>query len=404
MRQVVITGMGITLPGAHRPDELWDLAVAGHSQVAPIDRFDTTGHTCPRAGVVADEALGALPNRLRKRMDRFSALALAAADSALADAGLSPDGPAGDIGVYLGNMYAGWEITEPSLRRLYTQGYTGVSPYIASAWFPTAAQGQVTIARGLKGFSKTVSADTAGSALAIGYGMRAIQEGRARVMLCGGAEAPITPYAYTFCTNGGRTSPTGYLPFDSRANGFCVGEGAVFLVLEDAESAHARGARVHARVSGFGVGRARQNEVFAGPGRRALSRVISTAVSEAGISPDLVDYVGLDAQGTVAADEAELAVLESTLGPAGDRRGQTTIKPVTGHLLGAAAAVEAAGALLAIRHGVTPAIASSPTESGATDHHLAPVNRAPRRRPVRNALVNARGADGTVAACLISAA
>lgn len=398
MRRVAITGLGLSLPGAQSLDELAEPVRLGHTFLGETDRITAAPTACADAGVVEDGPVGAADRRLRKRMDRFTWLAMAAARRALEDAA-SPAGP-DRTGVYLANMFGGWEITDPSLRGLFQTGYTGVSPYIASAWFPTAAQGQITINRGLKGFSKTIAADTAGAALALGYAARAVQEGRADLMLCGGAEAPVTPYAYTFCLTSGRLAAGTYHPFHQGADGFCVGEGAVVLALEDHEAAVARGARIHAELAGFAAGHAPADDVFGGKGRRVLAEVVGEALDEAGVAPGDLDYVGLDAQGASAADRSELVALTEVLGAAAADVPCTSVKPVTGHLLGAAPAVEVAGALLAMRTGVIPPIAGCEHPLPALD---LVTGRARTGRRVRTALVNARGADGTVAALVLKA-
>ncbi|MER6301136.1 beta-ketoacyl synthase N-terminal-like domain-containing protein [Kitasatospora sp. NPDC001539] len=401
MRKVVITGVGLALPGARTTEQFWELVGAGRPAVTEIDRFPTGQYTARRAGTAGDEAVASIPLRLRKRMDRFCQLALVAAQDALAAAGLDPaDAPEG-VGVYLGNMYGGWEITEESMRRLCRVGYTGVSPYIASAWFPTAPQGQISIKWGIKGFSKTVAADTASAAVAVGYAARAIAEGRADAMLAGGAEAPVTPYTYTFCETSGRLTPGDYRPFGAGADGFLVGEGAVVLTLEAEESARARGAEILAEVAGFAAGHASSDQVFGRTGTDVLTHVAQTALKEAEVVPQDLDLIALDAQGTVYADAGEVRAVQDLLGAgAVDRVPCTTVKPVTGHLLGAAPAVDLLAALLAIRHGAVPPVAGiTAGEREATELDL--VVDAPRVRPVRSALVNARGADGTVAALVL---
>ncbi|MGW5677891.1 beta-ketoacyl-[acyl-carrier-protein] synthase family protein [Streptomyces sp. NPDC003860] len=397
MTETVITGIGLALPGASDTDQLWRSVTEGRSAVRPIERFDTESYPCANAGFLAEETerktIGTFSPRVRKRMDRFCQLALSAARSAQLDAGLAPSEDADRTGVYMGNMYGGWEITEPSLRGLLDQGYTGVSPHIASAWFPTAPQGQITIGNGLTGFSKTLVADSASAALAIGYGARAVSEGRADVLLAGGAEAPVTPYTYTFCTTSGRLSPTGtYRPGDDASDGFCVGEGAVMFVLEREETARARKAVPLARLAGFAVRHVREDEVFGPTGTRTLAAALTAALDEAGV--EHVDCVALDAQGAAAADESELTAIHSVLGPVP----LTTAKSVTGNLLGAAPAVDAAVALLSLQHGTIPPVTGCEHPRNA---HI--VVGAPRDTPVRTVALLARGADGTIAASVLRA-
>lgn len=384
MTKVVVTGVGLVLPGANTLHQLGTAVAEGRSAIDTLDRFDPAGHTSTQAAVVDDSQLAVFGPRLTKRMDRFCTMAMVAAKRAMEQAGLlANDGAslsarvdAERTGVYLGNMFGGWEATEQSMRRLCQIGYTGVSPYVASAWFPTAAQGQISINLGLKGFAKTIIGDTASSALALGYAAAAIRDGRADVMLAGGAEAPVTPYSYTFCTTSGRMSATAYRPFHPLADGFQVGEGSVVFVLEALEHARRRNAPVLAEITGFATGHAPTSEIFAERGAQALSRVAAQALDGARIDPAEVDYVGLDAQGRPDADREEEAAMCHLLGGRLEAVTRRTVKPVTGHLLGAAAATEVAGAL--------QAISSSPTTT-------------------KTALVNARGADGTIACCVVSA-
>jgi 3-oxoacyl-[acyl-carrier-protein] synthase II len=397
MRTVAVTGLGAALPGGPDLTTWWAGVLAGHRAIAPIDRFDLAPFGPAHAAPVAEEALASLPKRNRKRMDRFCQLALVATADALDDAGL--DLGAADrsrVGTYVGNMFGGWEITEPSLRRLATEGYTGVSPYVASAWFPTAPQGQMTIERDLHGFSKTVSTDTASALLAIGHAAHAIAEGRADVMICGGAEAPITPYTYTFCTTSGRLSPDGYRPFAADGGGFAVGEGAAMLVLEDLDAARARGAHVHAIVGGFATGHVRADARTTDRAAEVHAGIVDRALSAAGVRGADVAYAGLDAEGDAALDAHELRALARSLGAGRDDLVASTVKAATGHLLGAAPATEALGAVLALRDGRAPAL-------DGTDP-AAPLSLATGAgAAVRSgaALVDARGGDGTVAAAVL---
>ncbi|NNG38508.1 hypothetical protein HJ588_04360 [Flexivirga sp. ID2601S] len=379
-RDVLITGVGVVVPGARDLSELSPDHFRDRVMARPIDRFDTTGHTSSTAAVVDDAELASVPRRLRKRVDRFCALSLVAVDRALGAAGLvSNDGTLSSAvdrdraGVIFGNMFGGWEMTEDSLRRLCQVGYTGVSPYIAAGWFPTASQGQVSIRWGLRGFSKTVVADTASGATAVGTAADAIRSGRADLVIAGAAEAPVTPYTWTFCTTTGRLSPTTYRPFTASADGFTAGEGSVVFVLESAANAQARGATPLAKFGGFASTHAHSKAPFAEPAATTWSAF--TALQRAGVHAGEVDYVGLDAQGQTGADQAELHGLDTILGSNSDAVGRHTIKPHTGHLLGAAAAVELGAAVHAIQRGAS-----------------------------QTALVHARGAEGTVTSSVLTAA
>jgi 3-oxoacyl-[acyl-carrier-protein] synthase II len=398
--KVVVVGAGFVLPGARTKQEFWSLARSGKTATAMIDRFPVATYTGKRAGIVADEQLDLFPARMRKRMDRFCQLSMVATHDALRSAGLTDGVPAERTGIYVGNMFGGWEITEPSLRNLCQVGYIGVSPYIATAWFPTAPQGQISIHWNVKGYNKTVSADTASAAVAIGYAARAIAEGRADIMITGGAEAPVTPYTYTFCETSGRLTPGDYAPFTDTARGFHVGEGAVMFVLESESSANARGARVLAEVAGFATGHARSREVFDRPGSTTLAQIGRAALHDAGLAASDLDYVALDAQGKVDADSSEADAMTELLAEAGGDVPCSTAKPTVGHLLGAAPAVEMLATVLAMEHSEIPPIAG--IDCG--NHDLDLVVGDPRPQDIQAALVMARGADGTVAALALTAA
>jgi len=244
----------------------------------------------------------------------------------------------------------------------------------------------------MQGYSKTIVADTASSALAIGYAARAIQEGRASTMLAGGAESPITPYTYSFCARSGRLSSTGYRIFDSESSGFLVGEGAVILVLEELRAAQQRNAHIYAELAGWATGYLpHTNTPWSDEGQR-FSRLIKQALDNASMTPDQIDYVGLDAQGLLAADITEAQALVHTFGLSQPRLVATTCKPTLTHLLGAGAAAEVATALLALQHGVIPPVAECLSLDKACPLDL--VVGKPRQMVARTALVNARGADG----------
>lgn len=409
IRTVVVTGIGVTLPGAQTAQQLWNNAVAGSAALTPATGLAAAGHPRVTAGQVADGALAVFPARLRKRMDRFCQLSMVAARQALHDANIGDDVAASGVdparaGAYIGNMYGGWELTEPSLRDLSTRRWSAVSPYIATSWFPTAPQGQISIHWGLKGYSKTVVADTASAAMAVGYAARTIASGEADLLIAGGAEAPVTPYTYTFCRGSGRLSDGEYRPFTPGSTGFRIGEGAAVLVLESLESARRRGVPVLAEVAGFAAGHAYRGRVFAAEGAALAARVATEALTGAGVNSADVDYVGLDAQGDPSADNSELAALCQVFAGTGRRVPSTSLKPLTGHLLGAAAAVELVGALLALRGQAVPALhGADPVNLSVSSEGPDLVSGAARRVPIRTALVNARGADGSIASCVLRA-
>ncbi len=400
-RKAVITGIGMITPGGTTLPEVWETVLHGQSVARPIETFDAALYPTQKAGIVeSKDIFKPFSARSLKRMDRFCCLALAATNQALQDSAMDLQGiERSSAGVYVGNMYGGWGVTDPSLRRLLIDGYREVSPYVASAWFPTASQGQITIQWGLQGYSKTITADTASSALAIGYAARAIEQGRADVMIAGGAESPITPYTYSFCTRSGRLNPAGYQIFDAEGTGFLVGEGAVMFVLEELKAAQQRHAHIYAEVAGWATSYLPQENSLWSDEGRSFARLITRSLADAKVNLEDIDYLGLDAQGLLAADLAEAQAIGRIFATSLQQPPATTSKPTLTHLLGAGAATEVATALLAMQYGTIPPVSLSP--SAIRDNPLHLVVGEPRQAEVKNALVNARGADGVQVALVL---
>ena len=271
MRRAVITGIGVVSPAGNSPEELFDRLTSGEGFTSEISRFDASRYPSRHAGLVSDPGGEEIfSKRLLKKLDRFSHMALTASDGAIKDSGINLDGEDKNrVGIAFGNALGGWSFAEEELRDLWTHGLREVSPYQATAWFPAAPQGQISIFYGIKGFSKTIISDIASSHLAISYAARAIQTGKADVMLAGGTEAPVSPYALLCCNTSGELSLTGsYRPFSKGRDGYIIGEGAAVLVIEEMEKAVARGARIYAEVKGFGHTSDGDSSDYAGPVRR----------------------------------------------------------------------------------------------------------------------------------------
>lgn len=249
-RRVVITGIGVVAPSGVGKTDFWNGMKEGTSFVTPISKFDASRYPSRIAGEVKELKIPeSFSKRLLKKLDRFSHMALVATDLALKDGKL--DLAAEDLtraGVFVGNALGGWQYAETELRDLYVEGIEGVSPYQATAWFPAAPQGQISIHYGLKGYSKTVISDRASSLMALGYAARTIKKGNVDIVVAGGTEAPVTPYALLCCNTNGSLStrneeaPSAYRPFDGTRDGFVIGEGAGIVVLEEMEHALKRGA------------------------------------------------------------------------------------------------------------------------------------------------------------------
>src|SRR3989338_1559399 len=261
MNKIAITGLGLVSPSGIDKRKFWANVKAGRSAIRKIDRFDASLYPSHVAGQVHElDAYSNVSSRLLKKIDLFSHMGLVASEMAIQDAGL--DMTAENLkrcGIFMGNAIGGWLYAETELRDLYLEGREGVSPFMASAWFPAAPQGQVSIHYGIKGYSKTIVSDRASSLMAIAYAAKNLIRGKNDFILAGGMEAPVTPYALLCCNTSGmltikNDSPaTAYKPFDKNRDGFAIAEGAGILTLEGQERVKNRKAHVYANIIGFGT-------------------------------------------------------------------------------------------------------------------------------------------------------
>jgi len=248
-QRIAITGMGVVSAAGLKKETFWAHLKRGASCIDEIKRFDSSLYPSRIAGQVHElDCYSHLSGRLIKKIDVFSHMALVASEQALQDAKINLEQTDKDkVGVFMGNALGGWLFAETELRDMYIEGREGISPYMASAWFPAAPQGQVTIYYGFKGYSKTVVADKASSALALWYGGKTVSQDKNEFVLAGGMEAPITPYALLCANTYGSLSKnnlnarTAYRPYDLYRDGFVLGEGAGIMILETEASAISRG-------------------------------------------------------------------------------------------------------------------------------------------------------------------
>jgi 3-oxoacyl-[acyl-carrier-protein] synthase II len=400
-KRVVVTGIGVLAPGGIGKEAFWEGLKSAESRVKSIDRFDASRFSTRIAAVIDDfDAAAFVPRRVIKKCDRFTHFAIAATDLAFKDAGLDPAGMDRErIGLVIGNNLGGWEFGERGLYQLYQEGPQFVSPYQASAWFPAAPQGQISLLWGLKGFSKTVVAERASGAVALAYGMRAITQGHADVIVAGGTEAPISPYGFLcYCVSGLLSTANehpaeAYRPFDLKRDGLVIGEGSGMLVLEELDHALARGARIYGEIAGYGLTSDGQHPTNYGSNANQFARAMRLALQRGGLEPAQIDYVCADGAGSVEGDRLETEAIKAVFGErAGDGLLVSAPKSAFGHLMGAAGAVDAATVLLSMESGVV-----APTinyRQPDPDCDLDYVPNQPREASVNAALVNARGQGG----------
>ncbi|MCI3279351.1 ketosynthase chain-length factor [Streptomyces cylindrosporus] len=396
---VVITGLGIASPNGLGKEAYWAATRAGRGGIGPVTRFDASPYPARLAGEVPGFAAeDHLPSRLLPQTDRMTRLALVAADWALADAGIKPeDTEAFDMGVVTASSSGGFEFGQNELRKLWARGSQHVSAYQSFAWFYAVNSGQISIRHGMKGPSGVLVSDQAGGLDAVAHARRQIRKGT-RMIVSGSVDASVCPWGWVAQLAGGRLSTQddpdrAYLPFDARAAGHVAGEGGAILIMERAEDARERGARVYGEVAGYGA----TFDPRPGSGREpALRRAIELALAEAGCAPGDIDVVFADAAAVPELDRAEADAISAVFGPGGVP--VTAPKTMTGRLYSGAAPLDLAAALLAMESGLIP-----PTTNVDPDPSLGLdlVTGAARPARVGTALVLARGYGGFNSAAVL---
>jgi 3-oxoacyl-[acyl-carrier-protein] synthase II len=378
MRRVVITGIGLLTPLGQGTEITWKAILAGKSGAGRITTFDPEGYACqiacevPRVdgrGGGGPDVEGAfdpdatLPPKDQRRVDDFILYAIAAADEAVADSGWKPQSTDDfeRTGVIIGSGIGGLATIAETAIELHEKGPRRVSPFFIPSALINLASGQVSIRHGFKGPNHSVVTACATGAHAIGDAARMIRYGDADVMVAGGAEASVCPIGvagFIAC----RAMSTGFndtpekasRPYDKDRDGFVMGEGAGVLVLEEYEHARARGAKIYAEVAGYGMaGDAYHITAPAEDGDGGF-RAMRAAVRDAGVEPSEIDYINAHGTSTPLGDEIELGAVTRLLGDAAARATMSSTKSATGHLLGAAGAIEAAFTCLAIRDQIAP--------------------------------------------------
>ncbi|MBX9398444.1 ketosynthase chain-length factor [Streptomyces sp. TRM72054] len=400
--RTVVTGLGIAAPNGLGTTDYWAATRSGKSGIGRITRFDPTGYPAKLAGQVPGFTAGDhLPSRLLAQTDHMTRLALVATDWALADAGVTPaELPAYDMGVVTASSSGGFEFGQGELQKLWSQGSQYVSAYQSFAWFYAVNSGQISIRNGMKGPSGVLVSDQAGGLDALAHARRQIRKGT-QLIVSGSIDASICPWGWVAQLASGRLSDgeepdRAYLPFDAAAAGHVPGEGGAILILESAEAAARRGARIYGEIAGYGA----TFDPAPGTGRPpGLRKAIELALADAGVDAGDVDVVFADAAAVPELDRIEADALNDVFGPHGVM--VTAPKTMTGRLYSGAAPLDVATALLAIRDGVVP-----PTTNVRADatYDLDLITGEPRPTDLRTALILARGHAGFNAATVVTAA
>jgi 3-oxoacyl-[acyl-carrier-protein] synthase II len=419
MRRVVVTGMGIVSPLGVGVEHVWSRLIKGDSGISAIQSFDTTELTAKVAGQVppgakADGNLDLaewIHVKDIKKMDRFIHLGLVAAAEAVADSGWVPETEEQKCatGVMIGSGIGGLQAIYDASILVHEGKARRLSPFFIPSALINLASGHVSIKYGFKGPNHSVVTACATGVHAIGDAARLIGWGDADVMVAGGAEATVNPLGIAgFCAS--RALSTGYndrpaeasRPWDKDRDGFVMGEGAGILVLEEYEHAKARGAKIYAEVLGYGMSGDANHITAPAEHHEGAFRAMRAALKSAGVAPADVQYVNAHGTSTPLGDDLELEAVENLFGDAAKRVAMSSTKSATGHLLGAAGAIEAIFSILAIRDGLAPPTLNlvEPSRASVIDR----VALTAQERRIDIALSNSFGFGGTNASILFKKA
>ncbi|MDX8412430.1 MAG: beta-ketoacyl-ACP synthase II [Mariprofundaceae bacterium] len=407
-RRVVVTGIGLVTPLGTGTDATWQHLIAGKSGIGRITRFDAEagGMSCTIAGEVPDFDVGAFINRKdARKMDTFIQYGVAAAQMALEQSGLRIDeSNAERVGVGIGSGIGGLTAIEATKVAYEAGGARKISPFFIPMSIINMISGWVSMLSGAKGPNLATVTACATGTHAIGDAFELIRRGEADAMLAGGSEACICALGVGgFCAARALSTRNdeperASRPWDTDRDGFIMGEGAGVFMLEELETAKARGAVILAEVVGYGMSADAYHITTPAPGGEGAVRCMQAALNSAGLNPDAVDYVNAHGTSTPAGDVAETQALKTVFGSHAGSLMVSSTKSMIGHLLGAAGGVEAAFSVLAVHHGVVPPTINLDNPDPECDLDFVP--HAARDADIQIALSNSFGFGGTNA-CLI---
>ena len=419
MRRVVVTGMGIVSPLGLGVEHVWKKLINGESGISAIQSFDTTELTAKIAGQVppgpaADGGLDLsewISVKELKKMDRFIHLGLVAAAEAVKDSGWLPQTEEEKYasGVMIGSGIGGLQSIYEASVLVHEGRARRLSPFFIPSALINLVSGQVSIKYGLKGPNHSAVTACATGVHAIGDAARLIGFGDADVMVAGGAEAAVNPLGIAgFCAS--RALSTGFndrpteasRPWDKDRDGFVMGEGSGVVVLEEYEHAKARGAKIYAEIAGYGMSGDAHHITAPAEHHDGAFRAMKAAFKSGGLRPEDVQYVNAHGTSTPMGDDLELEAVENMFGDSAKRVAMSSTKSATGHLLGAAGAIEAIFSILAIRDGVAPPTLNliEPSRESVIDR----VALTAQERKIDIALSNSFGFGGTNASILFKKA
>jgi len=358
--RVVITGMGAVTPIGNDIETFWSNIKKGHCGIDFIQSFDTSDFKVKIAAEVKDiDKQNILGFKEAKRMDRFTQMAMIAADEAIKDSGLENNNSGNDWGVILGTGIGGFSTVEKENEKIVTRGPKRVSPFFIPMAISNIASANVAIKYGLKGICETVVTACASGASAIHYAFRLLQQGIAPIILCGGTEAAITPLSVAgFSSMGALCSHNqperASIPFDAERSGFVMGEGAGIVIMETLENAEKRGAKIYAELIGCGITCDAYHITAPDPRGEGGAGAMQKAIVEGGIALDEVSYINAHGTSTLYNDLCETKAIKSVFAEQAYSVPVSSTKSMTAHMLGAAGAIEAIACIKAMQDSFIP--------------------------------------------------
>jgi 3-oxoacyl-[acyl-carrier-protein] synthase II len=402
-----VTGIGLICGSGKTKEEVWANLLAGRSSVGPVTRFDVSGFPVRIASEVKEfDPLKFIEKKEVKKMDIFIHYAIAAAQEAIDDSGLRiTEENATRVGSFIGSGIGGFGVIEREHEKFLKGGPGKISPFFIPAAIVNLAAGQVSIRFGAKGPNSATCTACSTGAHAVGDSMKIIERGDADAMICGGAEAAITPMgvggfaAMRALSTRNEDPEHASRPFDLDRDGFVIGEGAGILILEELEHARARGARIYAEMAGYGMSSDAFHITQPSEDGDGAVRVMMNAIIDAGIEPHQVDYINAHGTSTFYNDRLETMAIKRVFGDSAYSIPVSSTKSMMGHLLGAAGGVEAGVLALALHDQAVPPTANY--EKPDPDCDLDYVPNKSRKVDIRYALSNSFGFGGTNAALLM---
>ena len=399
-RRVVVTGIGMITALGHNARDNWEAMAAGRSGIAPITLFDATGYDSRVAGEVKDfDPSKYMERKEARRADRVTQLAFVAANEALAQSSYDPAASNGeDFAVIIGTAIGGIATLMAAYDTLREKGPSRVSPFLMPMMLSDMTSGQLSIKLGARGVNYCLVSACASGADSIGEAANIIRRGDAEVALAGGTEAAITPIsmagfsAAKALTTSNDDPASASRPFDKERDGFVMGEGAGVLVLESEEHALARGARILAEFAGYGATSDAFHITQPDENGEGAARAMRKALKQAGLLPDDIEYLNAHGTSTLMNDKLETLAIKKVFGEYAYTLPVSSTKSMTGHLLGAAGAIEAAVCIQAMQHSIIPPTANYRTADPDCDLDYVP--NVARSAGIEAAMTNSLGFGG----------